>query len=220
MGTPDPDDELDRIHQRRMDVLRLRRDNASVADIAAILAVSPATVSKDMAWLRSRGHELGGTDLVIYEDASRRARTADKSDPSRIAELRHRIVTMRLEGHTPREIARTLGCALETVQRHLAAVFNALTAQKAEQARQLELDRLDMYLTKLQPGIEVGDPKSIAQAIRISEQRAKYQGLHAPTKTEVTTITVDAIDAEIRRLEQELADMTGEQPTLDGEVVE
>lgn len=220
MGTPDPDDELDRIHQRRMDVLRLRRAGNSVAEIATVLAVSNATVSKDMAWLRANGHELTGTDLIVYEDAARRARTADKGDPSRIAELRHRIVTMRLEGYVPRDIARTLGVALETVQRHLAAVFNALTKPKAEEALQVELDRLDSYLTKLQPGIEVGDPKSITAAIRISDQRAKYIGLFAPTKVETTVITVDAIDAELERLTRQLADLTGEDTApVEGEVV-
>lgn len=218
MGYPDDrDEELERIRQRRMDVLRLRREGSSVADIAEVLAISPATVSRDLAWLRANGHELTGTDLVVFEDASRRAHTSDKGDPSRIAELRHRIVSMRLEGHTPRDIARTLGVALETVQRHLAAVFNGLAKARAEQALALELDRLDSYLVALQPGISAGDPKSIAQAIRISDQRAKYQGLHAPTKTEVTTITVDALDNEIARLERELADMTG--PVLDGEVL-
>jgi len=216
MDTPDP---LDALHQRRMDVLRLRRAGNSVADIATVLAVSNATVSKDMAWLRANGHELGGTDLQIYEDASRRARTADKGDPSRIAELRHRIITMRLEGYAPRDIARNLGVALETVQRHLAAVFNSLTQAKAEQAKALELDRLDSYLTKLQPGIDAGDPKSIAIAVKISDQRAKYQGLHAPVKTEQTVITIDQLDAEIERLTAELARMEGGQRVVDGEVV-
>ena len=220
MGTPDHDDELDRIHQRRMDVQRLRRQGNSVAEIATIMAVSPATVSKDMAWLRAHGYELTGTDLVIFEDASRRARTSDKSDPSRIAEMRHRIVSMRLEGYTPREIAKQLGCALETVQRHLAAVFNGLAKAKAEQAVALELDRLDSYLVFLRPAIEAGDPKAIAQAIRISDQRAKYQGLHAPTKVETTVITIDAIDAELERLAAQLEEMTGGSDVLEGDVVD
>ena len=216
MDTPDP---LDALHQRRMDVLRLRRAGNSVAEIATVLAVSNATVSKDMAWLRANGHDLGGTDLVIYEDASRRAKTADKGDPSRIAELRHRIITMRLEGHAPRDIARTLGIALETVQRHLAAVFNSLTTAKAEQAKALELDRLDSYLVALQPGISAGDPKSIMAAIRISDQRAKYQGLHAPVKSEQTVITIDQLDAEIERLTAELARAQQADNVVDGEVV-
>lgn len=215
MEQPDP---LDVIHQRRMDVLRLRRAGNSVAEIATVLAASNATVSKDMAWLRANGHDLGGTDLVIYEDASRRARTADKGDPSRIAELRHKIITMRLEGHPPRDIARTLGVALETVQRHLAAVFNSLTQAKAEQAKAIELERLDSYLVALEPGIRVGDPKSIAIAVKISDQRAKYQGLHAPIKSEQTVITIDQLDAEIERLTAELAQMQG-QRVVEGEVV-
>jgi DNA-binding CsgD family transcriptional regulator len=217
MEQPDP---LDVLHQRRMDVLRLRRAGNSVAEIATVLAVSNATVSKDMAWLRANGHDLGGTDLVIYEDASRRARTSDKGDPSRIAELRHRIISMRLEGYQPREIAATLGCALETVQRHIAAVFNTLTAEKAEQALAIELARLDSYLVFLRPGIEMGDPKAIGQAIKVSEQRAKYQGLHAPTKTQVTNITVDSIDAEIERLTQQFQDITGRPYDVDAEVVD
>lgn len=216
MDTPDP---LDALHQRRMDVLRLRRAGNSVAEIATVLAVSNATVSKDMAWLRANGHDLGGTDLVVYEDASRRARTSDKGDPSRIAELRHRIISMRLEGYQPREIAVTIGCSLETVQRHIAAVFNALTAEKAEQALQIELARLDRYLVALEPGISAGDPKSIAQAIRISEQRAKYQGLHAPVKSEQTVITIDQLDAEIERLTAELARAQQADNVVDGEVV-
>lgn len=217
----DTDDVLDRLHQRRMDVQRLRRAGNSVAEIATVLAVSNATVSKDMAWLRANGYELTGTDLVIYEDASRRARTADKGDPSRIAELRHKIVTMRLEGYTPRDIARSLGVALETVQRHLASVFNGLAMARAEQARELELDRLDSYLVALRPGIEIGDPKSINAAIRISEVRAKYiPGVLAPTKIEATVITMDAIDAELQRLERLLADAEGDSSApVEGEVV-
>lgn len=221
MGTPDHDDELDRIHQRRMDVQRLRRAGNSVAEIATVLAVSNATVSKDMAWLRANGYELTGTDLIVFEDASRRARTASKGDPSRIAELRHKIVSMRLEGYTPRDIARQLGVALETVQRHLAAVFNGLAMAKAEQARELELDRLDSYLVALQPGISAGDVKSVNAAARISEIRAKYiPGLLAPTRVETTVITIDAIDAELERLAAQLGEMTGESEVVEGEAVD
>ncbi len=216
MAAPD----LEAIHQRRMEVYRLRREGAAVVKIGTTLGVSQATVSKDMAWLRANGYKLGGTDLVVFEDASRRARTSNLCDPVRIAELRHQIVTKRLEGYVPRDIARTLGVALETVQRHLAAVFNGLAAQKAEQALQLELERLDRYLVALEPGISAGDPKSIAQAIRISDQRAKYQGLYAPTRVEATVITIDAIDAEIERLTEQLGQVIGEQPTVEGQVID
>jgi DNA-binding CsgD family transcriptional regulator len=211
----------EQLRQRRLEVYRLRRERKSVGEIGQQLGISQATVSKDMAWLRANGYQLGGTDLQIYESARDRARTSDAGDPSRIAELRYRITTMRLEGHAPRDIARTLGVALVTVQNHLSAVFNALTAPKAAEARQLELDRLDMLLTKLQPGIEVGDTKSILAAAKISAQRAQLQNLNAPLRVEATFLTIDAIDAELQRLAEEHYRVTGQKvPDLDGEVLD
>jgi DNA-binding CsgD family transcriptional regulator len=214
MDTWGLDDELGHIHHRRAEVLRLRQAGTGIGNIAISLGIAPATVSKDIAWLRANGHKTSGSDVQLFQGSKK------TGDPSRTAELRHRIITMRLEGYNPREIARTLGVALETVQGHLTAVFNGLTQVKAEQARALELDRLDYLLTKLQPGIEYGDPKSIALAIQISKQRAQYiPGVLAPIKTETTVITMDAIDAEITRLEQELAQVTGEPSAIEGEVV-
>jgi DNA-binding CsgD family transcriptional regulator len=217
VGPPTPEE----LHERRMEVYRLRRGGSSVTAIGQALGVSQATVSKDMAWLRSRGYELGGTDLQIYEGARDRARTTNTSDPSRIAELRHRIVTMRLEGHVPRDIARTLGIALQTVQNHLAAVFNGLTTPKAEEARQLELDRYDRLLTKLEPGVEAGDVRSILAAAKIGAQRTQIQGLDKPMKIEVTNITIDAIDAAIAQLTEQMNQASGrDHVDIEGEVVD
>jgi DNA-binding CsgD family transcriptional regulator len=215
MGPPTAEE----LYERRMEVYRLRRSGSSVTAIGQELGVSQATVSKDMAWLRANGYQLGGTDLQIYESARDRARTSSTSDPSRIAELRHKIVTMRLEGHVPRDIARTLGIALQTVQNHLAAVFNALTTPKAEEARQLELDRYDRLLTRLEPGVDAGDVKSILAAAKIGLQRAQIQGLNKPIQIEVTSVTIDAIDQEIMRLSEKLADTTSRPVDIDGEVV-
>ncbi len=210
----------EQLYERRMSVYQLRNAGKSVTEIGQAFGVSQATVSKDMAWLRANGYQLGGTDLQIYEGARDRARTSDKSDPSRIAELRHRIIAMRLEGYVPRDIARTLGVALVTVQNHLAAVFNALTTPKAEEARQIELDRLDLWLTKLAGGIDVGDPKSIAEARKISAQRAQLLGLNKPIQIETTVVTIDAVDAEIKRLTEKLGQVRGQrQVDIDGEVV-
>jgi len=212
---------VEELYERRMQVYQLRRAGNSVTSIGQTLGVSQATVSKDMAWLRANGYELGGTDLQIYESARDRARTTNTSDPSRIAELRHKIVTMRLEGHVPRDIARTLGVALQTVQNHLAAVFNGLTTPKAEEARQLELDRYDRLLTKLEPGVEAGDVKSILAAAKIGAQRTQIQGLDKPMKIEITNVTIDAIDAEIARLTEQMAQASGrDHVDIEGEVVD
>lgn len=216
MGPPTPEE----LYERRMQTCQLRNAGKSVTDIGQQLGVSQATVSKDMAWLRANGYKLGGTDLQIYESARDRARTSDACDPGRIAELRHKIITMRLEGHTPRDIARTLGVALVTVQKHIAAVFSALTAPKAEEARQLELDRLDGWLVCLQGGISAGNPKSITVAAKISAQRAQLLGLNKPIQVETTNVTMDAVDFEIKRLSEKLGRVRGQrQADIDGEVV-
>jgi hypothetical protein len=69
--------------------------------------------------------------------------------------------------------------------------------------RELESQRLDDYLLRLRPGVIAGDPKAISQAIRITEVRARLYGLNEPERHEV--ITVDALDAAARELEQEIA---------------
>lgn len=215
MGPPTTEE----LYERRMQVYRLRNAGKSVTDIGQELGVSQATVSKDMAWLRANGYKLGGTDLQIYEGARDRARTSDACDPGRIAELRHTIITMRLEGHVPRDIARTLGIALVTVQNHIAAVYNTLTAPKAEEGRQLELDRLDGLWLALQGGISAGDPKSISAAARVSAQRTQLAGWNKPIQFE--NVTIDAVDAEILRLSKLLDRAAGQKLTdIDGEVVD
>lgn len=216
MGPPTAEE----LHERRMKVYQLRRGGMGVVNIGQAVGVSQATVSKDMAWLRSKGYELGGTDLQIYEHARDRARTTSASDPGRIAELRHQIIAMRIEGHAPRDIARTLGLALVTVQNHIAAVYNSLTAPKAEESRQIELDRLDDLLLHLRSGIKAGDPKSIGVAAKISAQRAHLAGWNKPIQIENTNITVDAIDLELARLAARLDQVSGPRGAdIDGEVV-
>jgi hypothetical protein len=69
--------------------------------------------------------------------------------------------------------------------------------------RELESQRLDEYLVRLRAGIEIGDPKSINTAVRITEVRARLYGLNEPERHEV--ITVDALDAAARELEAEIA---------------
>lgn len=76
-------------------------------------------------------------------------------------------------------------------------------ALEVSEMRELESQRLDDLLLRLRPGIMLGDPKSINSAIRITEVRARLYGLNEPERHEV--ITVDALDAAARELEQEIA---------------
>lgn len=65
------------------------------------------------------------------------------------------------------------------------AELNRALSHGAEELRALENARLDSYLSALGPSIELGDPKAIAVAVRISERRAKMAGLDAPIEVKI-----------------------------------
>lgn len=133
---------------------------------------------------------------------------------------------LRAEGKTYEQVANALGFvdrshARKAVQRALLA-----TVQEAgDELRTLELERLNLLLDKAWQVMEtvhfahsqgrvvkLDDTPLIDSAptlaamdriLRIMERRAKLLGLDAPVKH--TVLTIDAIDAEIQRLEQEQA---------------
>lgn len=87
------------------------------------------------------------------------------------------------------------------VKRGLAESLGELRFE-ANELREQESERLDEYLLRLRTGILAGDPKAINTAIRITEVRAKLFGLNEPERHEV--ITADALDVEIRALQDEI----------------
>jgi hypothetical protein len=135
---------------------------------------------------------------------------------------------LRARGITYDQIAVTLGyCDRTAARRAVERALVATVAEPAAEVRKLELDRLDemyraalavlerQHLTVSHGRIirtDSGDPllddapalQAIDRMIRIMERRAKLLGLDAPAKVEV--ITLDAIEAEIRRLSAELDD--------------
>lgn len=98
------------------------------------------------------------------------------------------------EGTSKAQVYVDVKRGLEEATRELALEMGEL--------RQQESDRLDDYLLRLRAGILEGDPKAINTAVRITEVRARLYGLNEPERHEV--ITVDALDAERRRLVDEL----------------
>lgn len=120
--------------------------------------------------------------------AQRAARRPDRhtGDDERIAERRVRALELRKAGGSYRQIATALGVDVATawddVQTEMAEL-RKLAGQAAEDARELELQRLDRWQAKLEGrGISGGDHRAIAAAVRISERRAKLLGLDAPVK--------------------------------------
>lgn len=74
--------------------------------------------------------------------------------------------------------------------------------------KQMELDKLDRDEARLAKIINgVDDEKAMAAIrtrVRVAQRRAALIGVDAPTRQTLTVISEDVIDAELRRLEEEL----------------
>lgn len=161
----------------------------------------------------------------LAEEAEARAAARHAPDPA-VAERRSEAIKMRRDGVRYEDIAAALGynsrgAAVQDVQRALAT----MVSEPAEELRALELQRLDaMWQAALEVLVREhitvsngkvvtlnGEPikddgpvlNAIDRLLRIQERRAKLLGLDAPAKHEV--VTLDAIESEIRKLNDELA---------------
>lgn len=141
------------------------------------------------------------------------------------AERRAKAVQMKIEGATWQQIADALGyshkgSAYTDVQRALEQ--NVIQQGLAVEAwRELELSRLDAMQLAIWPKAMDGDSRAIETCLKILDQRAKYLGLNTAIKLEV--LTVDALDAQIAKLESELARAglpAGDSETGEAEVLE
>lgn len=71
-----------------------------------------------------------------------------------------------------------------------------------EEHRALELSRLNGLIMALWPAGKRGDGQAVDRIIKCIDQRAKILGLYAATRTEI--VSIDAIEAEMARLTQEM----------------
>lgn len=131
---------------------------------------------------------------------------ASKAQRAATAERRAKAVAMRLAGADYETIAQKLGyynrgAAYNDINRALEANV-AEQRRSAEILRQEELQRLDRLQAGAWMAAASGDPKAIDVVLKIIDRRCKLLGLDAPVRHEV--ITLDAVDAEIARLNAEL----------------
>lgn len=105
------------------------------------------------------------------------------------AARRLRAIELRRAGLSYRAIGEQLGCDPSAAYRHVAAELEALRgacAEEAKELRELELDRLDLYLRAIMPKVLAGDTKAVNVALGIGKRRAELTGLDAPVKIEQT----------------------------------
>ena len=114
------------------------------------------------------------------------------AEDARVATRRIQALELRKHGASYREIAEalhvSLGTAYRDIQIELAAAVK-LKNKRADELVELEVQRLDQWLLALDKGINAGQTKAIAQAIKIGARRARLLGLDAPTKIAPTDPT-------------------------------
>lgn len=126
------------------------------------------------------------------------------------------------------EIARRMGCAVSTAHDRVKRAIDAVPYEAVEELRRIELESLDEQerrllavqetthyrvdhgkVIELTEGVPMIDTTPIVQTsmaiLRIKDMRAKLTGEYAPTKSAITVVTEDAVDAEIRRLSEQVA---------------
>jgi Trp operon repressor len=131
------------------------------------------------------------------------------ADDDALAERRQKVSALRLMHYTQREIAAELGVSVATINRDLAVV-RAEWAERRSQSYESwvgeELAKIDLLERAILPAAISGDDKAQARLVQFMDRRARMMGLDKPERFEHTVITMDAVEAEIARLEREMTE--------------
>ena len=142
------------------------------------------------------------------------------------AERDAKALELRKDGLTYTQIAERLGISRSTAHKHVTRGLHRTRQEPAEELRRLEAERLNQLwaeamavlrrrhllvqsgkVVKGDDGQPITDDGPVLQAtttlLRVMERRARLFGLDAPARHEV--LTLDAINAEIRQLEEQLS---------------
>lgn len=136
------------------------------------------------------------------------ARKVALSKKDEIANRRRVVATMRLAHLTQEEIAHRLGVSAGTISGDMQAIRQEWAERRRTDYDEWvgeELAKLDRLEQALIPKAVQGDPVSVDRVLSVMDRRARLLGLDKPERFEHTVITEDAIDAEIRRLEADIA---------------
>ena len=136
---------------------------------------------------RSRA-ETGKSLAMIKAKRTKKRSTSRAS----IAQVKkdNEALALRASGKGYDEIAKALGYtnrsgAYKAVLRVLDR-WTRETGENVETVRSIELRRCDSMIVALWPAALRGDPQAIDRVIKIMDRRAKFLGLDAPTKQEVS----------------------------------
>lgn len=132
-----------------------------------------------------------------------RTKPHNANDPATIDKER-RTIELRRAGATFDDIARAIGYAdaATAYNAYKRALKRSLIDAGSEEARTVELDRLDRLQRSHWNNAISGDVAATNVVLRIMDRRARLLGLDAPIKHDITVETIDptSIDAEVARL--------------------
>lgn len=131
----------------------------------------------------------------------RRAPNKRQDSDAQAAERDERIWQLRLLGLSLRQIAAQVGLTHPRVLAILERGYRERVHPKVDEARTLELERLDDWMVRLAPAIRNGDDRAISTALRISERRARLLGMDAPTRVQAEVEDVTPPPDLLRRIE-------------------
>lgn len=131
---------------------------------------------------------------MAHEQSVRRETSQTEPQHIRAAENAAKALDMRIAGHGFRAIATALGVSLGSAHAYVSkalAELREVTAEKAEELREIELQRLDhlIQLATARMGADCSDADlaKLMNTVRgLSESRRKLTGLDAPVKIETT----------------------------------
>lgn len=104
-------------------------------------------------------------------------------------EKRQKAIDLRRKGYSYREIAAEIGATHGYCYKLVSQALKRIreeTNEIAEDARQLELDRLDKLWMHAYQAVEAGDIGAIDKAVKVMDRRSKLLGLDAPARHDIT----------------------------------
>lgn len=128
------------------------------------------------------------------------------------AEVTRQCLDLRLAGGSLESIGRTVGLHKSNVSRRIKAALADIPAAEADALRTLENERLDAMQVAIWGKVRKGELGAVDRAIKISERRARLNGLDAPQRLDLGTKAVD-IDAVAR----DIMDAATNREIMDGE---
>lgn len=105
-----------------------------------------------------------------------------------------------VNGHSLRTVERDLGIPRATAARYRDAALGAIAAPIVEEARKLELERLDALAEAIWPLAVTGDDKALNNYLKIMDKKIQMLGLAKPTEINATVTEITAQERELQML--------------------